>query len=161
MSLLTRMSKYMLWADAKIWNYVITLTDEEFSLVVSNKSGSIYERYLHMAHGHSQWFHLWIEKEQETIELERLSRDELFSYLTGINRRIADLIHDNDVDAVKNPFRSAEIPVTLEEMIFNIINHATYHRGQIVTLFRILGKDVTMTDYVPYLLDTFENQKNE
>jgi uncharacterized damage-inducible protein DinB len=110
-----------------------------------------------MAHGHSQWFHLWIEKEQEKIELQKLSRDELFSYLTSINRRIVDLIHSNDIDAVKYPFRSAEILLKLYEMIFNIINHATYHRGQIVTLLRILGKDVTMTDYVPYLLDTFED----
>ncbi|PNX51577.1 MAG: hypothetical protein BV458_11355 [Thermoplasmata archaeon M9B2D] len=150
------MSEYMLWADEKIWGYVKTLTDEEFSLVVGNQSGSIHERYLHMAQGHSQWFHLWIEKEQEKNELEKLSRDELFSYLTNINRKIVGLVHSHDIDAIKNPFRSAEVPLTLEEMIFNIINHATYHRAQIVTLLRILGKDVTMTDYVPYVLDTFE-----
>lgn len=161
MSLLTRMSEYMLWADEKIWGYVKTLTDEEFSLVVSNQSGSIHERYLHMAQGHSQWLHLWIEKEQEKIELEKLSRNDLFSYLNSINRRIVGLAHSNDIDAIKNPFRSAETPLMLEEMIFNIINHATYHRAQIVTLLRILGKDVAMTDYVPYLLETFENEKNE
>jgi len=103
-----------------------------------------------------KWFHLWIEKEQEKNELEKLSRDELFSYLTNINRKIVGLVHSHDIDAIKNPFRSAEVPLTLEEMIFNIINHATYHRAQIVTLLRILGKDVTMTDYVPYVLDTFE-----
>jgi uncharacterized damage-inducible protein DinB len=78
----------------------------------------------------------------------------LFSFLISINREIIGLIEGNGFDMVQNPFQSADIPIRLEEMIFNIINHATYHRGQIVMLLRIFGKDVVTTDYVSYLLET-------
>jgi uncharacterized damage-inducible protein DinB len=156
MSLQSRMGEYMLWADAKVWEIVKSLTDEEFSKAVCDRSGSIRERYLHMAQGHSNWYFRWINKESETIELEKLSRDELFSYLISINREIIGLFQRNDIDVAQNPFRSSDISLRLEEMVFNIINHATYHRAQIVTLLRVLGKDVATTDYVSCLLETFD-----
>jgi uncharacterized damage-inducible protein DinB len=39
-------------------------------------------------------------------------------------------------------------------MIFHLVNHYTYHRGQIVMGPRILVENVQMTDYVPYRLNT-------
>jgi uncharacterized damage-inducible protein DinB len=126
----------------------------KLSKIACDRSGSIHERYLHMAHGHSNWYFRWINKEPEKVELEKLSRNELFSFLISINREIIGLIEGNGFDMVQNLFQSADIPLRLEEMIFNIINHATYHRGQIVMLLRIFGKDVVATDYVSYLLET-------
>jgi uncharacterized damage-inducible protein DinB len=77
-----------------------------------------------------------------------------------MNNKIIDLIQRHNIDTIQNPFQSQDIHLHLEEMLFNIINHATYHRGQIVTLLRLLGKDVVMTDYVPYLLETSGIQTN-
>ena len=151
MSLLLRMGQYMLWADEKIWDIVRTLTDEEFSLNVDTQSGSIRDRYFHMAFGHSQWYSRWISKELEPVELEKLSREDLFSYLHRYNGLIMDLIQRNGFDAAEIPSQNGGLLLTREGMVFNIINHATYHRGQIVTLLRCLGKEVPATDYVPYL----------
>ena len=64
-----------------------------------------------------------------------------------------DLIQGNGIDAAKMQSRSGGIYLNMEEMVFNIINHATYHRGQIVLLLRQLGKSVDATDYVPYLVE--------
>ena len=64
-----------------------------------------------------------------------------------------DLIQGNGFDAAKIPTQNGGLLLTMEGMVFNIINHATYHRGQIVTLLRCLGKEVPATDYVPYLED--------
>jgi uncharacterized damage-inducible protein DinB len=55
----------MLWADEKIWEIVKSLTDEKFSKIACDRSGSVHERYLHMAHGHSNWYFRWINKEPE------------------------------------------------------------------------------------------------
>jgi uncharacterized damage-inducible protein DinB len=46
------------------------------------------------------------------------------------------------------------VTIDLDEMIFHLVNHYTYHRGQIVMGLRILGENVQMTDYVPYRLNT-------
>ena len=153
MSLLLRMGQYMLWADEKIWDIVRTLTDEEFSREVDKQSGSIRDRYLHMAYGHSQWYLRWMNKKLEKIDLEKLSREELFLYLHRYNGLIMDLIQGNGFDAAEMPSQNGGLLLTMEGMVFNIINHATYHRGQIVTLLRCLEKEVPATDYVPYLED--------
>lgn len=153
MSLLLRMGQYMLWADEKIWNIVKTLSDEEFTQTIDEKSGSIRDRYLHMTQGHLLWYYRWIHKKPEEFEPDTLEREDLFSFLHRINGLIMDLIQGNGLDAAKVPSNSGEIYLTMEEMVFNIINHATYHRGQIATLLRRLGKTVSPTDYVPYLFE--------
>lgn len=37
---------------------------------------------------------------------------------------------------------------TLSDVLFHIVNHATYHRGQIATDFRNTGLEPLVTDYV-------------
>ena len=106
-----------------------------------------------MAEGHSQWYIQWVNGTSEGTKIEELGRQELFAFLQRYNELILDLIQGNGFDAAEVSLLDGRILLPLEEMVFNIINHATYHRGQIVTLLRRLGKYVTPTDYVPYLLE--------
>ena len=39
----------------------------------------------------------------------------------------------------------------LGDMLVHVVNHATYHRGQVATLLRQLGKKPLSTDYLLYL----------
>ena len=39
----------------------------------------------------------------------------------------------------------------LGETLVHIVNHGTYHRGQVATLLRQLGKIPASTDYLLYL----------
>lgn len=39
---------------------------------------------------------------------------------------------------------------SIRDILFHIINHSTYHRGQIATEFRQKGIDPLMTDYIFY-----------
>lgn len=44
---------------------------------------------------------------------------------------------------------------TVEEIIFHVVNHGTFHRGQIVTMLRANGfTDVSSTDLITYLRET-------
>ncbi|MGY5879773.1 MAG: DinB family protein [Candidatus Thorarchaeota archaeon] len=147
------MGQYMLWADERIWEIAKTLTDKEFSQEQNPGTGTIRDRYIHMAQGHCGWYYRWINKDSDKVEIESLERDDLFSFLNRCNGLIMDLIQGNGFDAAKIPFQNSDILLTMEEMVFNIINHATYHRGQIVLLLRQLGKSVNATDYVPYLIE--------
>ena len=42
---------------------------------------------------------------------------------------------------------------SVRDIIFHIINHSTYHRGQIATEFRKQGIDPVVSDFVYYRLD--------
>ena len=39
---------------------------------------------------------------------------------------------------------------SLHEILFQVINHSTYHRGQIATEFRQSGLEPLLTDYIFY-----------
>jgi len=39
---------------------------------------------------------------------------------------------------------------TARDILFQVINHSTYHRGQIATEFKLHGIDPLMTDYIFY-----------
>lgn len=39
---------------------------------------------------------------------------------------------------------------TIQDILFQIINHSTYHRGQIATEFRQSGLEPLLTDYIFY-----------
>lgn len=147
------MGDYTLWADAKIWEIVKGLTDEEFCRTIGENSGCIRDRYLHMAIGHSHWYQRWVGLDNEETKLDSLSREGIFEYINRLNGLIIDLIHNDALNATTVTIGPDNRMLSLEEMIFNILNHATYHRGQIVLMLRALGKEVKPTDYVPYLLD--------
>jgi uncharacterized damage-inducible protein DinB len=39
------------------------------------------------------------------------------------------------------------VEINLEEVIFNLVNHSSYHRGQIISLLRLHNVKVPVTDY--------------
>lgn len=46
--------------------------------------------------------------------------------------------------------RGQEFGNTVRDTLFHIVNHATYHRGQIATEFRLNGLNPRVTDYIFY-----------
>jgi len=64
------------------------------------------------------------------------------------------LIEERTVNEYQDERAGKVLTISFEEMFFHIVNHFTYHRGQIVMALKLLGKEVTMTDYVPHRIST-------
>ena len=155
MSLLERMGNYLIWADRRLWNIVEGLTDEEFSQALCEEGGSIRKRYLHLAEDTWEWYHDWIGEEPENEPaFEEMTRAELFSSISDYNGRFIQMINHRKNERIELCPEGKAVDIIFEEILFHMVNHATYHRGQIAMGLRILGKEVKMTDYVPYRIDT-------
>jgi uncharacterized damage-inducible protein DinB len=157
MSLLQKMGKYTLWADRKIWDIVRGLTDEEFNQKLCETSGCVADRYLHIADGHSYWYEKWVGHDYQPPDFKTMTRQQLFEHIEHYNSLIFSLA-ENVGKGPSTEQKSTRLSLDQEEMIFNIINHATYHRGQIVLSLRMLGKEIQPTDYVPYLMEMTGSQ---
>ena len=83
-----------------------------------------------------------------------MTRTELFESISDYTNRIEQLIDNPEYAAFSFEARNKRIEMTIDEFIFHLANHATYHRGQIVMCLRMLGKDTPMTDYVPFRIRT-------
>jgi uncharacterized damage-inducible protein DinB len=55
------------------------------------------------------------------------------------------------VDEVTLKKRREPAPITLGETLLQVVNHSTYHRGQINSRLRELGGTPPMTDFIAWV----------
>ncbi|MDH4212450.1 MAG: DinB family protein [Candidatus Thorarchaeota archaeon] len=154
MSFVKSIINYTMWANDTIWRITEKLTDEEFSRDFDKAGGSIRLRYIHLAEDTWEWYHDWHCEEPEEPDFSEMTRGELYKFTMDYIMKWRSLIDELTVNSFKDERNGKVVIVTLDEMIFHLANHHTYHRGQIVMGLRLLGKNVEMTDYVPYRFKT-------
>jgi uncharacterized damage-inducible protein DinB len=154
MTLVESLAGYLTWANTSVWEIVKTLSDDEFERPPLDGAGSVRKRYAHLAEDTWEWFHDWQGEESEEPDFQAMSRDELCQFIEMYLRKWQSLIHDRTVDEFKDERAGKTVLINFEEMFFHLVNHFTYHRGQIVMGLRMIGKEVPMTDYVPYRFST-------
>ncbi|MFW9799836.1 MAG: DinB family protein [Candidatus Thorarchaeota archaeon] len=149
------MGQYLIWADEAIWNLVKNLTDEEFAQSSGGGMRSIRTRYVHLAQDMWEWLTDWTgESPEDEPDFGNMLRDELFESIAAYERNLVGLIKDRAFDTLELDADGNKIRLAFSEFLFHMVNHATYHRGQIVAGLKILGKEVLMTDYVPFRIAT-------
>jgi len=154
MSLLERLGEYLIWADAAIWEIVKDLSDEEFERTLYETGGSIHRRYIHLVQDTWEWFHDWHSEEPEEPDFLNMTRKELYQFITEYTGKWISLIEKRTVNEYRDERAGKVLTLQFDEMFFHVVNHYTYHRGQIVMALKLLGKEVPMTDYVPHRFST-------
>ena len=151
MQLLERIAQYMMWANDTIWKLVESLSDEEFIRALDQHGTSIRRKYTHLALDTWEWYYDWTGEEcGEEPDFTTMSRAELFSFISDHSQKWLGLVDNRSVESLKMKRGGRTFILLFEEILFHMTNHMTYHRGQIVMGLRMLGKDVPITDYVPY-----------
>ena len=150
MILLEKMVGYLEWANNSIWRIVETLSDDEFERLLAEGAGSICKRYIHLAEDTWEWFHDWHGEEPQEPDFQGMTRSEIYRFIVAYLKKWRDLIEERTVDEFTDVRGGKSVVIEFDEMLFHMVNHFTYHRGQIVMGLKILGKEVPMTDYIPY-----------
>jgi uncharacterized damage-inducible protein DinB len=154
MSLAKFIIEYVIWANDIVWKIVDDLTDERFRQVLGEGAGSIQSRYVHLAEDAWEWYHDWHDEEPEEPDFLGMTREELYFFLTDYMMKWKRLINERTVDTFREERDGKIVSIGFDEMLFHLVNHHAYHRGQIVMGLRLLGKTVQITDYVPCKLET-------
>jgi uncharacterized damage-inducible protein DinB len=150
MALVERMAGYLTWANSSIWDIVETISDEEYERTLADGAGSVCRRYIHLAEDTWEWFHDWHGDEPREPDFQSMTRDELNQFIMEYLRKWLGLIEERTLDEFTDERDGQTVVIEFDEMFFHLVNHFTYHRGQIVMALRMLGKEVPMTDYAPY-----------
>ncbi|MFW9980916.1 MAG: DinB family protein [Candidatus Thorarchaeota archaeon] len=150
MVFLKKIANYLQWANDTIWEIVETLSDEEFSRTFYDSGGSIHSRYIHLAEDTWEWYHDWHGESPEEPDLQSMTRTELYDFIKSYTTKWIRLIDERTINELDNERAGTVLTLKFDEMFFHMVNHFTYHRGQIVMSLKFLGKEVPMTDYVPH-----------
>ena len=154
MMLLEKMAGYLKWANDSVWKIVENLDDDEFGISLAEGAGSVRRRYIHLAEDTWEWFHDWHGEEPQEPDFQGMARKNLYQFITEYLEKWQSLIEERSVDKFTDKRDGKRIVIEFDEMFFHIVNHFTYHRGQIVMGLKMLGKEVPMTDYVPHRFAT-------
>lgn len=151
-NLVKNYADYNLWTNLTLINWLKTKPSQLLEKEVSSSFPSILLTLHHMHKTQGYWFSI-VNKKNDFDETEYSS--DLQGVLAGMmeqSAQIADFVTAMTITElleqipVESPWFRSELSAF--EYIMQLVNHNTYHRGQIVTIGRNLGfVDAPMTDY--------------
>ncbi len=149
---------YNRWANAQVLDAAARLAPEEFTRDLHSSFPSVRDTLVHILS--AEWLYLerWGGKSPtampdlgplETVAAFRARWREVEADQRAFLERLgpADLAR---VVGYTN-FRGEAWRYPLGQMLRHLVNHSTYHRGQVVTLFRQLGAAPNPTDLLVFV----------
>lgn len=144
------------WATKRIMDAVEPLTSDQFTKDLGNSFPSVRDTLAHLYGADWVWCSRW-----EGESPAALPDPQLFPDLASI-RRAWDA-HEPQVRAVLKQFGEIGVDQPFEYVrngvrqvqpfshtLQHLVNHGTYHRGQVVTMLRQLGAAAPTTDLIAF-----------
>jgi len=155
--LLRLLFQYNLWADRRLLDVCGSLTNEQFTRNLGSSFGSVCNTLGHL-YG-AEW--VWNERFQGRSP-SSLPGASAFTDLASVRAKLEDMdlyfidyvskLTPQDLEKVirYKSFAGDEFSNPLWQGLHQLTNHASYHRGQIVTMLRQLGVKPVSTDLIGF-----------
>ena len=155
--LLLQYCRYNVWANDRLFDATMQLDMAAHMTEVESSFPSIYQTWLHIWSGQYLWMARLTDGDvsQRPQKVFTGSMDELREGLQASAREWIDWVQGADHSLLEGLLvvegRSATAEFVRRDIVMQVMNHGTYHRGQIVTLLRQLGAtDLPSTDFVRF-----------
>jgi uncharacterized damage-inducible protein DinB len=149
---------YNRWANGRVIDAVSKLSDEQFVQDLQSSHRSVRDTLTHILAAEWIWLERW-----KGVSPKALLNPADFQSLESLKDRWAEVDRDYQefikgvtadslagVIAYKNT-KGEEWSYPLWQMFQHVMNHSTYHRGQVVTMLRQLGAEVNAVDLLIYM----------
>lgn len=146
---------YNLWANQQLLNWLSDKPEAQLNQEVSSSFPSMLKTLNHIWAIEEYWFSILTKKTEfeNRYGVTDFKVDEIFEGLMNRSRLLADVIKSFTAEEltekikVVSPWFEAE--QSRAAYIQHLMNHGTYHRGQVITIGRNAGlTDPPMTDYL-------------
>ena len=150
--------QYNAWADRRLVDACGALTNEQFTRNLGSSFSSVRDTLAHIFAAEWLWFERWRGRSPVGLlhadvyaNLGGLRKSwaglegELLGFVNGLSP--TDLVRLHDYRTTKG----APSTNPLWQMLQHVVNHGTYHRGQVATMLRQLGAQPRATDLLCYL----------
>lgn len=156
-------AEYQYWAEKKFFGLLEKISEENWKTKLPEFSKSLQEVYIHKYEVIFSWFTMIHTRNSKDIgknplnipDFESLSKSEFISEALKLFERVISYIRSSEneeitltVEWISTPYK-----VTTHEILYNLLNHLSYHRGQTAFMFKKFGLEIPETDYNPYLYD--------
>lgn len=156
---LRELYNYNYWARDRQLEACAALSEEQFLRPMGNSFSSVRDTLAHLVLVEWIWHQRWLGKSPSKDDARRYAAD-TFSNLAAVRDRwqavegtVRAYLAGLDDETLKRPLSYTNMAgerwtYPLGETLFHVVNHQTYHRGQITTLLRQLGAAAPSIDYL-------------
>jgi uncharacterized damage-inducible protein DinB len=156
--LLAQYADYNMWANKRICDLVINLTDEQLNREINSSFSSIYKTLVHMWSVENVWWQRikLVEKEVWAGEGFTGSVVELTDALHHESKQWKEWVANATEAALSHEFiyrntKKDQFKQPVWEAVHHLFNHQTYHRGQLITMLRQVGvTELPATDQIAF-----------
>jgi uncharacterized damage-inducible protein DinB len=161
--ILRSFATYHIWANQKLMDLVLSLSEEKQKAEVPSSFNSLYKTALHMWNAESIWWQRITSPStivppqnnfdgtmQDIVNSMELQSQQWLAWINEMtDESLLEQLHYKTL-------KGESFSQPLKDVALHIFNHGTYHRGQIVNMFRQLG----VTSAIPQTDYTFWSRNN-
>jgi uncharacterized damage-inducible protein DinB len=155
---LHQLTSYNLWANSIMSELIENLPTEKLHQTIDSSFNSIFKTLLHIWDAE----YIWLKRLQGISISEwpskMMDKDGFSTNLFLQNTSdLSDFIGDKPINyflesCEYSNLKGEKFSTLPEGIIAHVVNHSTYHRGQLVTMLRQLGiAQIPSTDFINYL----------
>lgn len=146
---------YHCWANGRMMDHLLTMPNEVFHKEIDLGFKSIAEVIGHLASADE----VWLNRLRGVSTLSFVPKPfadaiEASGFLTELELQFRDFLATiKDSESVIHYKNTAgqQFHNTIFEILQHVVNHGTYHRGNMTTMLRALGYKGIQTDYIAFL----------
>ena len=153
--LTTRLLRYNLWANERLTSWLSTLDRHILYKHTGSSFGTLDHTLQHILAAQTYW-HALLATGQITEFNQAFKEhaiDEVIPDLISNSRQLVDDLSGLTDQQLTESIQASDSRQSRYEYILHVVNHSSYHRGQVVTLCRALNVtgEIPVSDYDAYL----------
>lgn len=157
--LLVQYAHYNFWANQRITDAILNLSDEVVHKEIPSSFPSIFKTLHHLMEVEEVWWQRMKLYENPVQPGQPYEGNllELTTQLVNSSRRWKEWVDVATEAALSHEFiyknsKKDQFKQPVHEMLMHLFNHQTYHRGQLVTMMRMAGiTAIPSTDLISFL----------
>jgi uncharacterized damage-inducible protein DinB len=149
--------RYNDWANERMMEAIRSVSEESRRSPITSSFGSLRETLGHMVSAEWIWLQRWNGQSPATAPgwVASDSTDRFLERLADIRKQRLTWLWELDEAAFEKPIEYSNLAGntyrnSLADLIRHVVNHSTYHRGQLATQLRQLGQVPPSTDFIVY-----------
>lgn len=148
---------YNRWANDRTLRAAAPVPDDQLRRDLGSSHRSLWDTLLHIAWGEWRWLGRWEGRSQgpgadPTTCADLAALRTRWGQVADAQRTLVELLSAADLERAmtyENP-PGVRWTYSLGQMLQHVVNHSTYHRGQVTSLLRQLGFPAVPTDFLVY-----------
>ncbi|MCL6571174.1 MAG: DinB family protein [Bacillus sp. (in: Bacteria)] len=160
-----RLYGYHVWANKRVFTHLKELPNEVYRQEVKSVFSSLEQVVAHLFQTDVVWLGAMSDKGFEEIlqevgqysgAMKNYQLDEMEREYLKFSQQYIDFLSSQenlDANQTLNHPKFGKLETRLSELVQHVVNHGTYHRGNITAMLRQLGYPGPSTDFIFYLYE--------